>query len=58
MAKCKKCGGTGFRAYDLKSDQINSILLMAGIDFEIACECPAGKAELEAAKQEEKRKEH
>lgn len=49
--KCKACGGTGWRSFDLKSDATHSKLIAMGVDCEIACtECAAGRAELENAK--------
>lgn len=51
--KCKTCGGSGWVSGDLKSDALHSVLIDFGIDYEIACpDCPAGRAELEKAKQE------
>lgn len=58
MAKCKKCGGSGWRTLDLKSDKLSSILIMAGVDCEVACDCQSGKVHLEQAKTEAKRNEH
>lgn len=50
--KCKKCRDTGWIMGDLKSDRLHSMLVGAGIDFEIACDCAAGRAELEKAKRD------
>lgn len=53
MARCRKCGDTGWVAMDLKSDALHSVMLQLGVDAEIACtECHAGKAELEKAQRE------
>jgi len=58
LSKCKKCRGTGWRSGDLGSDATHSILLQVGIDFDVACDCPAGQAHLEEAKREAKSKQH
>jgi hypothetical protein len=49
--KCKSCGGTGWRTFDLKSDDMHSKLIAMGIDCEVACtDCDAGRAEVAKAK--------
>jgi hypothetical protein len=56
---CKSCGGTGWRAMDLKSDRVHSMMIEMGVECEVAClDCETGRAEkakCEAAMKAEKR---